>query len=68
MDAMERYCFVVRQRINVLFRGNLKSVAVVCSSEPGPGQTVQVVDHLNVQEEDGSWSSEYIDICREMGL
>eukprot|EP00439_Symbiodinium_sp_Y106_P072463 s2646_g13.t1 len=66
LQALQQYSFAVQQRVDVLFRGNLKSVAVVCSLEPGC--TRPAVDSLNVQEEDGTWSSDYINICAEMGL
>ncbi|OLP88931.1 tRNA1(Val) (adenine(37)-N6)-methyltransferase [Symbiodinium microadriaticum] len=66
LQALQQYSFAVQRRVDVLFRGNLKSVAVVCSLERGC--TRPAVDTLNVQEEDGTWSSDYISICAEMGL
>ncbi|CAJ1438254.1 unnamed protein product [Effrenium voratum] len=66
LAALERCRFAIRRRVDVLWRGNCKSVALVCSLGEPKGQPA--AETLQVQEPDGRWSPAYLDICAEMGL
>jgi len=63
--------FTLRHRADILARGRRKSVALVCSLQQtcadgtaGPATT----EELEVQRQDGSWSEEWLALCRRVGL
>jgi len=69
--ALEICNFSVLQQVNLLFRGNCKSVALVCRPEAGAlvsSSTDLVTETLNVQDHNGQWTSAWIDLCKEMGF
>lgn len=69
LTALERYHFTIQRRVDIFFRGNYKSVAVVCSPKSASnGQQEAAAERLQVIEEDGSWSPGYLEICELMGL
>jgi len=74
LRALETCGFCIRQRVNVFFRGNCKSVAFVCKLEAHEGTAnahagASVAEEkIEVQDADGTWSPGYVDICRKMGL
>eukprot|EP00434_Breviolum_minutum_P035828 symbB.v1.2.031728.t2/scaffold3716.1/size51514/2 len=68
LTALRRYDFKIRRRVEIFFRGNYKSVAVVCSPAALADSSKEVVETLHIIEEDGSWSPGYLEICAKMGL
>jgi len=74
LDTLAACDFTVQRRADIFARGDLKSVAFVCrragdacacdhGSEP---QQARV--EVEVQAADGSWTTEWIALCRALGL
>eukprot|EP00930_Biecheleria_cincta_P024250 TRINITY_DN17372_c0_g1_i1.p1 TRINITY_DN17372_c0_g1~~TRINITY_DN17372_c0_g1_i1.p1 ORF type:complete len:343 (-),score=63.80 TRINITY_DN17372_c0_g1_i1:210-1238(-) len=71
LEALPMCNFSILRRVDLLFRGNCKSVALVCRPEAGAvvsRSTDLLTEALNVQDHDGQWTPAWIDLCKGMGF
>jgi len=66
LDALEECKLSIQRRVDVLARGKRKSIAFVCDTNP-PGSNVQV-EVLEVQDMEGRWTAQWLDLCHGLGL